>query len=154
MNDGIPGKNFPVFDTEIGKIGIAICYDMDFSYVVLNLVRNGAEILTVPTYDPMEWSEIQHLQHSAMAPARAIEHRRWVVRAASSGISQIINPYGEIKQSLDVGLTGTISGKIDKRSPLTFYASFGYLLTPICLLLVISYLGYELVLDIKNTLNK
>ena len=89
-----------------------------------------------------------------MAPARAIEHRRWVVRAASSGVSQIINPYGEIQESLDVGLTGTISGKIDKRSPLTFSAIFGYLLTPICLVLVISYLGYELVLDVQNTLNK
>ncbi len=154
FDDGTPGKTFPVFDTEIGKIGIAICYDMDFSHVFLNLVRNGAEILTVPTYDEMGWSEIQHLQHSAMAPTRAIEHRPWVVRAASSGISQIINPYGEIQQSLDVGLTGTISGKIDKRSPLTFYASFGYLLTPICLVLVISYLGYELVLDVKNTFNK
>ncbi|MGB3510167.1 MAG: nitrilase-related carbon-nitrogen hydrolase [Microcoleaceae cyanobacterium] len=154
MDDGIPGKNFPVFDTEIGKIGIAICYDMDFSNVFLNLVRNGAEILAVPTYDAMEWSEIQHLQHSAMAPARAIEHRRWVIRATSSGISQIINPYGEIQASLDVGLTGTISGKIEKRSALTFYANFGYLLAPICLVIVISYLGYELVLDIKKTVNE
>ncbi|MGK7919761.1 MAG: apolipoprotein N-acyltransferase [Trichodesmium sp.] len=154
FDDGIPGKTFPVFDTEIGKIGIAICYDMDFSHVFLNLVRNGAEILAVPTYDAMEWSEIQHLQHSAMAPARAIEHRRWVVRSASSGTSQIINPYGEIQQSLDVGLTGTISGKVEKRSPLTFYASFGYLLTPICLVLVISYLGYELVCYIKNLVDQ
>ena len=40
FDDGIPGKTFPVFDTEIGKIGIAICYDMDFSHVFLNLVRN------------------------------------------------------------------------------------------------------------------
>lgn len=150
MDDGIPGKTFPVFDTEIGKIGIAICYDMDFSHVFLNLVRNGAEILTVPTYDAMEWSKIQHLQHSAMAPARAVENRRWVVRSTSSGISQIINPYGQIQASLDVGLTGTISGKIDKRSPLTFYARFGYLLTPICLLLFISYWGYELVLALKK----
>lgn len=63
------------------------------------------------------------------------------MRSVNSGISQIINPYGKIQASLDVGLTGSISGKIEKRSLLTFSGSFGYLLTPICVVLVIGYWG-------------
>ena len=150
FDDGTPGNSFPVFDTELGKIGIAICYDMDFPYVFRNLVQNGAEILAVPTYDAMWWSELQHLQHSAMAPARAIEYRRWVVRAASSGISQVIDPFGRVKESLGVGLTGTISGEIEGRSSLTFYASFGYLLPPFCLVLVVGYFVFELIVEIRK----
>lgn len=154
FDDGSPGDSFPVFDTELGKIGIAICYDMDFPYVFRNLVKNGAEILAVPTYDAMWWSQLQHLQHSAMAPARAIEYRRWVVRAASSGVSQIIDPFGRVKESLGVGLTGTISAEVERRSLLTFYASFGYLLAPFCLVLVVGYLGFELIVEVKKKANK
>lgn len=154
FNDGTPGDSFPVFETELGKIGIAICYDLDFPHVFRNLVKNGAEILAVPTYDAMWWSELQHLQHSAMAPARAIEYRRWVVRAASSGVSQIIDPFGRVTESLGVGLTGTISGEIERRSLLSFYASFGYLLAPFCLLVVMSYFGFELIVKVKKVFNK
>jgi apolipoprotein N-acyltransferase len=150
FDDGTPGNSFPVFDTELGKIGIAICYDMDFPYVFRNLVNNGAEILAVPTYDAMWWSELQHFQHSAMAPARAIEYRRWAIRAASSGISQIIDPFGRVKESLGVGLTGTISGEADAKSLLTFYASFGYLLAPFCLVFVVSYFVFELVFEVRK----
>lgn len=74
------------------------------------------------------------------------------MRSASSRISQIINPYGKNQANLDVGLTSSISGKIEKRSPLTFSARFGYLLTPICVVLVIGYWGYELVLNLKQVL--
>ena len=152
--DGIPGKNFPVFNTEIGKIGIAICYDMDFPKVFRNLVRNGAEILAVPTYDAMWWSELQHKQHSAMAPARAVEYGRWMVRAASSGISQIIDPQGRVRESLDVGLTGTILGKIDRSDRLTVYAAYGYWLPRLCLVLVVFCFAYELLMVLRNILDR
>ena len=89
-----------------------------------------------------------------MAPARAIEYRRWVVRAASSGVSQIIDPFGRVKESLGVGLTGTISGEIEGRSLLTFYARFGYLLAPFCLILVLSYLGFESIFEVRKIVNK
>ncbi len=154
FNDGIPGKNFPVFQTQWGKLGIAICYDMDFPHVFRNLVKNGAEILAVPTYDAMWWSSLQHQQHSAMAPARAVEYRRWMVRAASSGISQIIDPYGRVQNSLDVGLTGTVLGKIDVRSDLTFYARVGYLLPRLCLVVVLAYFGYELAIAFRQQLSR
>ncbi|HIK12025.1 MAG TPA: hypothetical protein IGS52_17495 [Oscillatoriaceae cyanobacterium M33_DOE_052] len=149
FDDGTPGKKFPVFPTEIGKIGIAICYDMDFSHVLINLVKNGAEIIAIPTYDAMWWTPLQHLQHSAMAPARAIEHRRWIVRPTSSGISQIIDPYGRIQTSLPVGETGVISGLIDRRTDITLYNIIGYRIPQSCVFLVIMYLGIELLMAIK-----
>ncbi|MFQ5810810.1 MAG: apolipoprotein N-acyltransferase, partial [Armatimonadota bacterium] len=92
FNDGLPGRGFPTFATEAGQLGVAICYDMDVAPIFRTLVRHGAQVLAVPTYDAADWGRLQHAQHSAMAQARAVEVRRWVVRAASSGISQIIDP--------------------------------------------------------------
>lgn len=39
---------FPVFETSLGKIGVAICYDRHFHYVVPSLARQGAEIVFSP----------------------------------------------------------------------------------------------------------
>ena len=39
---------FPVFDTSLGKIGVAICYDRHFYYVMPSLARQGAEIIFSP----------------------------------------------------------------------------------------------------------
>jgi apolipoprotein N-acyltransferase len=85
-----------VFATGAGRVGVAICFDFDFAHTSRQLVWNGAELLVVPTYDAADWGAAQHLQHSAMTTARAVEHRRAVVRAASSGISQIVDPDGAL----------------------------------------------------------
>lgn len=53
--DGVPGQSGPVFMTDYISIGIAICYDFDFASSSLNLVRNDARILVVPTFDPASW---------------------------------------------------------------------------------------------------
>lgn len=39
---------FPVFQTSIGKIGVAICYDRHFYYVMPSLARQGAELIFSP----------------------------------------------------------------------------------------------------------
>ncbi len=44
-----PGCEFPVFDTDFGKIGILICFDHFFPEPARILSYNGAEIIFVPT---------------------------------------------------------------------------------------------------------
>ena len=49
IEDGVtPGKNFPVFDTKLGKVGMMICYDGFFPEVARGLALNGAEIVAWP----------------------------------------------------------------------------------------------------------
>ena len=40
---------FPVFSTSVGKIGVAICYDRHFHYVMPSLARKGAELIFCPS---------------------------------------------------------------------------------------------------------
>jgi N-carbamoylputrescine amidase len=44
-----PGSDFPVFQTDIGKIGMAICYDREFPEPIRILALNGAEMVMVPS---------------------------------------------------------------------------------------------------------
>lgn len=138
--DGVAGEDFPVFETEFGPIGILICYDADYSYVARNLVRNGAEILFIPTYDAIGWSELQHRQHSAMTSMRAVENGRFVARATTSGISQIIDPTGEITDSIGFGEQGIATGLVERIDRRTFYTAYGYVLPYLCIVVLLAML--------------
>ena len=131
--DGVPGEGYPVFDTAVGALGIAVCYDFDFAPTALNLVRNGAEVLAVPTYDLLDWGPVQHLQHARMAKARAAEVGRWTVRTTSSGISQIISPYGEVIARMGSGESAVRIGQIRALRERTPYVRWLYVLPRACL---------------------
>jgi apolipoprotein N-acyltransferase len=60
------------------------------------LTRAGAEILFMPTLDEGGWGGTQHVEHALLPRLRAIENRRAVVQAATSGISQIIDDRGRV----------------------------------------------------------
>jgi len=143
FDDGVPGKEFPVFDTPAGKLGVAICYDMDFPKVFRSLVAHGAEILVVPTFDAESWGKLQHLQHSALAPIRAVEVRRWVVRCASTGTSQVIDPHGRIHASMLPFKQGLLTGNASLSSAHSFYSLGGWLFGPLCAALTGLYLVAE-----------
>jgi len=128
----VPGKAISCHDTRLGKIGIQICYDSDYNDVSRKLIREGAEMLFVPNLDPIRWGRVQHLQHSAMTLFRAVENRRWVLRAASSGASQIIDPYGRVLHSLGIGDVGVLVGSIARRRDLSIFTRFGFAFPYLC----------------------
>jgi apolipoprotein N-acyltransferase len=110
-----------------GRYGCATCYDMDFPFVARELVANGAELLVFPTMDARHWGELQHRQHAALAPLRAVETRRWLLRCASSGITLVCDPWGRVTRG-----TGTLLATVAPRRDLTVYLRLGYLLPHAC----------------------
>lgn len=137
----VPGKEITCHDTRLGKIGIQICYDSDYNDVSRKLIREGAEMLFVPNLDPIRWGRVQHLQHSAMTLFRAVENRRWVLRAASSGVSQIIDPYGRVLHSLGIGDVGVLVGSIARRRDLSIFTRFGFAFPYLCQATVVALLA-------------
>jgi len=128
----IPGKEAKVFHTSLGKLGIELCYDLDYTDLTRALVKNGAQLLIVPNYDPKRWGRVQHIQHSAMSPLRAVEARKYIVRAASSGISQIIDPHGRIIETLNFGISNILIGEVELNKEISFYIRYGFLLPYLC----------------------
>ncbi|MBN1901769.1 hypothetical protein JW926_10650 [Candidatus Sumerlaeota bacterium] len=127
FNEGIPGKSYKPILTELGSMGVAICFDCDYTEVMRKMTLEGAEFFAAPSYDAVGWSARQHLQHAALFRLRAAENGRWIVCSASSGVSQIIDPHGNIQKSLPPVRDGVIQGTIERRTGFTFYTKWGWL---------------------------
>ncbi len=97
FKDGLPAPAQRVWDSPWGRLGICICYDLSYTRVVDELVRQGAQALIVPTMDVADWGEAQHRLHSRVAPVRAAEHGLQIFRLASSGISQWVDDRGAVR---------------------------------------------------------
>jgi apolipoprotein N-acyltransferase len=96
FEDGLPAPKQGVWNSPWGKIGICICYDLSYTRVTDELVRQGAQLLIVPTMDVEDWGRHQHELHSRVAPARAAEYGIPIFRLASSGISQAVAGDGHV----------------------------------------------------------
>lgn len=80
-----PGKQQKIFDTTLGKIGIAICYDSEFPEIIQRLVKHGAAIILVPSYTTTRAGYNRVL---LCGRARAIENQCYVA------IAYVINQVG------------------------------------------------------------
>ncbi len=77
-----PGNRANVIETDCGKIGIAICYDVEFPEYVRTLKAKGAEMLLVPYNTDIRSG---HLRVRACSQARAVENHVYVVTAGATG---------------------------------------------------------------------
>lgn len=84
--------NYPSYDTDFGKIGTIICYDLDFTDTARKVASNGAQIIGVPSRD---WPAIA-TKHYSHAVFRAVENRVSIIKADIAYDSAIIDPYGNI----------------------------------------------------------
>jgi apolipoprotein N-acyltransferase len=96
FRDGLPAPEQRVWNSPWGKIGICICYDLSYTRVTDELVRQGAQLIICPTMDVDEWGRHQHELHSRVAPVRAAEYGIPIFRVASSGISQAVSWTGNV----------------------------------------------------------
>lgn len=102
FRDGLPALEQKVWDSPWGKIGICICYDLSYTRVTDELVRQGAQLLIVPTMDVESWGRHEHELHSRVAPVRAAEYGIPIFRVASSGISQAVTGGGFVVRQTHV----------------------------------------------------
>jgi hypothetical protein len=96
FQDGLPAAERKVWDSPWGRIGILTCYDLSYTRVVDDFVRQGAIALLNPTMDVAEWGEAEHKLHARVVPIRAAEYGIPIFRVASSGISQLVSHTGRV----------------------------------------------------------
>lgn len=81
-----PGDEFPVFDTDFGRIGIMICWDVMFPEPARALARQGAEIIFLPIWG----GDVK------LAMARAIENQIYLVSSTYDMITAVFGLEGEV----------------------------------------------------------
>ena len=77
-----PGSNLKVFETDLGRIAVTICYDVEFPEIARAAAKEGAHILVVPscTDDRQGFLRVRYC-----AQARAIENQMYVVHSSTVG---------------------------------------------------------------------
>lgn len=119
------GPEATVFEINGGKTPALICYDSVFPGWVNQFVNNGADFLTIVTNDGWWGDSHGHIQHFAYARLRAIEHRRWIARAANNGISGIISPDGKVQLQTEYWTEESFAFRIYRSDHKTFYSRHG-----------------------------
>jgi len=81
-----PGNDYPVFRTDFGKVGMMICWDLQYADPARALVLRGAEIILMPIWGGNE----------TLAKARAIENQVFLVSSGYDFPTSIVDPNGEL----------------------------------------------------------
>jgi len=107
------GDGTGVFPTTAGlRIGALICWESAFGDIAYDEVRDGAQILVVATDDAWFGTSSGPYQHAQIAQMRAIESGEYVVRAAATGISGVIDPSGAWQTRLGLQQFGVAYGRV------------------------------------------
>lgn len=107
-----PGQGTLPVPGPAGPTGLAVCYEVAFPSLAASEVQAGAAILATITNDGWYGDSAAPRQHLALAVLRAAETRRYVVRAANTGISAIVDPRGRIIERLGFGERGLVLAEV------------------------------------------
>lgn len=123
-------------------VGVAICYEAIFpGHVVDDAIR--PDWIFNATNDAWFGNSIGPWQHLASARMRAVEEGLPLVRAANTGISVVIDAYGQTRAMLDLGTSGIIDTRLPRPLPPTLYARFGDWSTFVVILLAWVVVGFR-----------
>ncbi|MDP2915253.1 MAG: apolipoprotein N-acyltransferase [Candidatus Aminicenantes bacterium] len=115
------------------RFGSPICYEVIFPDLVRRFAKKGAAFLVTITNDGWYGTTSAPYQHFANAVFRAVENRRFLLRAATTGISGIIDPYGRVVTESEIKTKTFLTGTITPSIKLTFYARWGDAFSLLCL---------------------
>ena len=114
-----PGDTTVVIDSPVGRLGLAICYDLRFPELFRRLAADGMEVVALPSAFTVTTGRAHW---EILVRARAVENLSWVLAAGQQGRhphgretwghSMIVDPWGRVVASLPEG-TGIVTARVD-----------------------------------------
>jgi apolipoprotein N-acyltransferase len=132
-----PGDSLEPLTTPFGGAAAYICYESVFPQVQRAMVRAGAGLLVNITNDAWFARGDGAAQHYAMGRMRAIETRRYLLRAGIDGITGLVDPRGRSLAQLPKGTQGVLRAPFAMLDEVTPYVRFGQLLLPLLVLWIL-----------------
>lgn len=136
--DRTSGPGYNTMRARFGDVGTMICFESTFPQVGCEFARRGAGLLAVITNDSWFGQSAAGAQHHQFAVLRAVENHRYVLRNASTGITSLISPYGEVEKSVGLDESAVVSGRVAIVKGLTPYSRFGDWFAWACALVTVS----------------
>jgi apolipoprotein N-acyltransferase len=132
-----PGRSPVLHSYEGINFGSPICYEIIFPGLVRKFVKKGAHFLVTITNDGWYGESAAPYQHFRIAAFRAVENRRFLLRAATTGISGIVDPQGRIQTHSKLMTETFLTGRIRPIEKLSFYSRYGDVLPYLSLTLTV-----------------
>jgi apolipoprotein N-acyltransferase len=118
-------------------VATLICFEAIFPDVVRRQTAAGATLMMNLSNDGWFGPTAGAEQHLAMVAMRAVESRLWVVRATTTGVSAIIDPYGRIVARAPLFASTTIDARVVPMAVTTPYERFGDVVAWCCVALAL-----------------
>jgi apolipoprotein N-acyltransferase len=108
------------------KVAPLVCYEDIMPELARKFVREkGANLLVNLTNDAWFGNTAAPWEHARLAQLRSIETRRNLVRVTNTGLTTIINPKGEMLQTLPLFTPGVLTAKVEIMKGETLYVKYG-----------------------------
>ncbi len=127
----VPGDSYTLFQVSGARFGTPICWENMFPDLFRRFVKDGAQFMVSVTNEGFLGRTAAPQQSLAINAFRAVENRVAIVRAAATGISAFINPYGEIVETVQDGngeglfVSGLLVRDVSLSNSKTFYTVHG-----------------------------
>ena len=119
----VPGTDAAALEVDAAgtsvRVGVTLCYEVIFDDTVRDSIRNGANLLAVPSNNATFGYTDMTYQQLAIDRFRAVEHSRSVVVPTTSGVSAIITPDGRVVDDTGMFEPATLVAEVPLRSSLT-----------------------------------
>jgi apolipoprotein N-acyltransferase len=127
----VAGSRYTLFEVRQARFGAPICWENMFADHFRRFVRDGARFMVSVTNEGFFGHTSAPYQTLAMNVFRAVENRVAVVRAATTGVSAVIEPNGRISGRVagpdgrDTFVAGFLVRDIPLARARTFYTLYG-----------------------------
>lgn len=132
VGDFSPGPGPRTLSMDGAPVGAAICYEIIYPELVRGFVTRGSRLLATLTNDAWYGRTAAPYQHFQQATMRAIELGRYLVRAANTGISGVVDPYGRVVASTPLFERRLVAADVRLLDARTLYSRTGDVLAYAC----------------------
>ena len=123
--DAIPGTGPAILRTRLGRLGVAISWEVFFGRRLRDSMHENADILLNPTNGSSYWLTEVQTQQIASSTLRAVESGRWLLQAAPTGFSAIIDPAGNVVARSSIGEAKVLERRVELRHGRTIASDVG-----------------------------
>ena len=136
-----PGASVVTLPVGPNLVSTAICYEVVYPALIGQAVADGSQLLTTITNDAWYGQSSAPYQHFEMASMRAIEQGRYLARAANTGISGVVDPYGRVVRRSGIFEQQGVVAEVRLLTSRTIYSMVGDVVAYLSIMLTVGLLA-------------
>jgi apolipoprotein N-acyltransferase len=123
--DAVVGTGPAVLDTEVGRLGVVISWEVWFADRARDAIGNSGQVLLNPTNGSSYSGTIVQTQQIAASRLRSIETGRWTLQVAPTGFTAFVTEAGEVLERTAISEREVLSGTVELRDGQTIATRVG-----------------------------